>query len=416
VCRSVSELPLSDLRVLDLSRLLPGGFASLLLADLGADVIKVEDTAMGDYVRWAPPYYGDEAQQPLGTRSALYLSLNRGKRSVRIDLKSESGREAFLRLVEGADVVLESFRPGVLDRLGVGYERLRERNPRIVYCAITGYGLEGPHSGRAGHDTNYLALNGLLGLTGAAGGPPVSSAGQVADLGGGGLMAVFGILAAVHERGRSGAGQLVDVSMTDGALSWLAMVAAAFLRDGRVPRRGTEMLNGGVACYLPYECADGWVSCGALEPKFWQAFCAGVDRPDLVEHQFARPGSDGHAAVAAVFGSRSKDEWAAFNDEHDCCIEPVLDLDEALDSDLVRAREMVVEVSQPALGPVRLLGHPVKLSRTPADPTRPAPALGEHTVDVLREAGLSEDEVDGLLESGAAGGLNARSDQEPFLS
>ena len=225
----MSALPLSDVRILDLSRLLPGGFASLLLADLGADVVKVEDTGMGDYVRWAPPYYGEESDQHLGTRSALYLSLNRGKRSIRIDLKSDAGRDAFLRLAEGADVVLESFRPGVLDKLGVGYEQLRERNEGIVYCAITGYGLDGPNVTRAGHDTNYLALNGLLGLTGAADGPPVSAAGQIADLGGGGLMSVFGILAALHERDRSGQGQVVDVSMTDGALSWLAMVAGAFL-------------------------------------------------------------------------------------------------------------------------------------------------------------------------------------------
>jgi alpha-methylacyl-CoA racemase len=409
-------LPLSHVRILDLSRLLPGGFCSLLLADLGADVIKIEDTGMGDYVRWAPPYYGDDSLHPLGTRSALYLSLNRGKRSARIDLKSDDGRKAFLKLAEGADVVLESFRPGVLDRLGVGYETLREVNPRIVYCAITGYGLTGPNVARAGHDTNYLALNGLLGLTGAADGPPVSSAGQVADLGGGGLMAAFGILAALAERERSGEGQLVDVSMTDGALSWLAMVAGAFLADGRVPQRGSEMLNGGVACYLPYECADGWVSCGALEPKFWHAFCAGVERPDLAEHQFAKPGSEGHAAIAELFRAKTKDEWARFNDVHDCCIEPVLDLDEALDSELVRARQMVVAINQPGLGAVRLLGHPVKFSRTPADPTRPAPALGEHTEQVLAESGLSAELIAALLESGAAGGLNAESEQEPFLS
>jgi alpha-methylacyl-CoA racemase len=411
----MSELPLSDLRVLDLSRLLPGGFASLLLADLGADVVKVEDTGMGDYVRWAPPLYGADAEQPLGTRSALYLALNRGKRSIRLDLKSEAGRDAFLRLAEHADVVLESFRPGVLDKLGVGYERLREANPRIVFCAITGYGQDGPNVARAGHDTNYLALNGLLGLTGPPDGPPVQSAGQIADLGGGGLMAICGMLAALHERERSGEGQYVDVSMTDGSLSWLAMVAGAFLRDGRVPQRGAEMLNGGVACYLPYRCADGWVSCGALEPKFWQAFCAGVERPDLVEHQFAAPGSEGHAAAAAVFAERTKAEWAAFNDTHDCCIEPILDLDEALDSELVRAREMVVEIDQPHLGPVRQLGHPVKLSRTPADPTRPAPALGEHTADVLREAGFAGEEIAKLIDEGAAGGLNAQAEQEPFL-
>ncbi len=397
---------LEGVRILDLSRLLPGGFCSLLLADAGADVVKVEDTGMGDYVRWSPPYHGSDEQQGLGTRSALYLALNRGKRSIRLDLKSDGGLATLLRLASDADVVLESFRPGVLDRLGCGYDALRERNPRIIHCAITGYGQDGPNTARAGHDTNYLALGGLLGLTGAAGGPPVQAAGQIADLGGGGLMGVFGILAALWERERSGEGQFVDVSMTDGAQSWLAMVAAAFLADGRVPGRGDEMLNGGVACYLPYECADGWVSCGALEPKFWQAFCAGTDRPDLLEHQFAKPGSDGHAQIAEVFRSKTKAEWAAFNDQHDCCVEPVLDLDQALASDLTRERQMVVELDQPEIGPVRLLGMPVKFSRTPGDATRPAPALGEHTGEVLREAGIDGDELEQLLSSGAAAGMS----------
>jgi alpha-methylacyl-CoA racemase len=406
---------LADVRVLDLTRLLPGGFCSLLLADFGADVVKVEDTRMGDYVRWAPPYYGSEEHQDLGTRSALYLALNRGKRSIRLDLKSDGGREAFLRLAPEFDVVLESFRPGVLDRLGVGYERLRAENPRLVYCAISGYGQTGPNTGRAGHDTNYLALNGLLGLTGAADGPPVQSAGQVADLGGGGLMAAFGVMAALRERERSGEGQLVDVSMTDGSLAWLCMAAAQYLCSGEIPRRGRESLNGGIACYLPYEAADGWVSCGALEPKFWKAFCDGVGRPDLVEHQFAPPGSEGWRQVAGVFRSRSREEWRRFNDEHDCCVEPILDLDQALASELIREREMVVELDQPELGPVRLLGVPVKLSRTPGEPDRPAPALGEHTRDVLADAGLADEEIDALFDSGAAAGTSA-GEQEAFLA
>ena len=208
---------------------------------------------MGDYIRWAPPYYGDDEQQALGTRSSLYLSLNRGKRSVRLDLKSEAGSEALLRLVERHDVVLDGFRPGVLDRLGVGYERMREANPAIVFCAITGYGQDGPYAQRAGHDMNYLGLVGLLGLTGAKDGPPVQSGGQIADLGGGALMAAFGVMAALHERRRSGEGQMVDVSMADGALSWLAMVAGRYFCDGEVPRRGEQQLAGGLICYLPYE-------------------------------------------------------------------------------------------------------------------------------------------------------------------
>jgi crotonobetainyl-CoA:carnitine CoA-transferase CaiB-like acyl-CoA transferase len=403
----VSDLPLSDVKVLDLTRLLPGGFCSLLLADLGADVLKVEDTGMGDYIRWAPPYYGDEDQQELGTRSSLYLALNRGKRSVRLDLKSDVGREALLRLVEQYDVVLDGFRPGVLDRLGVGYERMREANPAIVFCAITGYGQDGPYAQRAGHDMNYLGLVGLLGLTGAKDGPPVQSGGQIADLGGGALMAAFGVMAALHERRRSGEGQMVDISMADGALSWLALVAGRYFCDGESPRRGEQQLAGGLLCYYPYEAADGWVTCGALEPKFWAAFCNGVDRPDLIEMQFEAPGSDAWGEVATVFRSRTRDEWLAFNDEHDCCIEPVLDVGEALDSELVRAREMVTAIEQPGLGTVRQLGVPVKMSRTPGDPTRPAPAFGEHTDEVLREAGYSDEEIVAMVESGAAAGPSA---------
>ena len=403
----MSALPLSDVKVLDLSRLLPGGFCSLLLADLGAEVLKVEDTGMGDYIRWAPPYYGTDEQQGLGTRSSLYLALNRGKRSVRLDLKSEKGREALLRLVENHDVVLDGFRPGVLDRLGVGYERMREANQGIVFCAITGYGQDGPYTQRAGHDMNYLGLVGLLGLTGAKDGPPVQSGGQIADIGGGALMAAFGVMAALHERRRSGEGQMIDVSMADGALSWLALVAGRYFCDGEVPKRGEQQLAGGLACYLPYEAADGWVTCGALEPKFWAAFCNGVERPDLIEAQFAAPGSAEWAQVAEVFRARTRAEWKAFNDEHDCCIEPVLDIDEALDSDLVRERGMVVEMEQPGLGTIRQLGMPVKMSRTPADPTRPAPAFGEHTDEVLAEAGYSAEEIAAMKESGAAAGPSA---------
>jgi len=412
----VSDGPLSDVRVLDLTRLLPGGFCSLLLADFGADVVKVEDTGMGDYVRWAPPYYGGEEQQALGTRSALYLALNRGKRSIRLDLKSERGRDAFLRLAREYDVVLESFRPGVLDKLGCGYAELREANPRLVYCAITGYGQTGPNTQRAGHDMNYLGLNALLGLTGEPEGRPIQSAGQIADLGGGALMAAFGVMAALRERERSGAGQLVDVSMTDGALAWLAMVAAQYLCDGELPQRGRGNLNGGIACYLPYEAADGWVTCGALEPKFWRNLCEGIGRPDLVDKQFAAPDSQDGQAIAAVFRERTRSEWKAFNDEHDAMIEPILDLDETLESELVRERGMLVEVEQPELGSVRLLGLPVRFSRTPGDATRPAPALGEHTEQVLAEAGFSTEEVTSLVGSGAAAGPNARAEPQRFLA
>jgi alpha-methylacyl-CoA racemase len=414
------SLPLEGIRVLDLSRLLPGGFCSLLLADFGADVVKVEDTGMGDYIRWSPPYYEGAHDS---AKSALFLSLNRNKRSIRLDLKSEGGREALLALVREFDVVLESFRPGVLDRLGVGYERMREENPGIVYCAISGYGQTGPKRDASGHDMNYLGLIGLLGLTGERGGEPVQAAGQIADLGGGALMAAFGIMAALRERdgarelsGRpgsgsagSGEGQLVDVSMSDGALSWLAMVAAAHFADGEVPRRGDLPLAGALICYRPYECADGWVSLGALEPKFWQAWCHGVGREELIAMQFERPGSDAHAQVKEIFEGRTRAQWEAFAREHDCCLEPVLELDEVLSSELVREREMVVELDQPGVAsPVRQLGVPIKLTRTPGEHARlPGPALGEHTEELLLAAGYSSEQVAELLASGAAAGAAA---------
>jgi alpha-methylacyl-CoA racemase len=388
-------LPLDGIRVLDLSRLLPGGYCSLLLADYGADVLKVEDTGLGDYIRWAPPAY--DGVEP-SAASALFLALNRGKRSIRLNLKVREGQEVLLRLVREHDVLLESFRPGVLDRLGVGYEHLREENPGLVYCAITGYGQEGPDRDRPGHDLDYLARGGLLGLNGERGGPPVPPAGQIADIGGGALMAAFGILAALHERERSGEGQLVDVSMTRGAQSWLAMVAARHFADGAVPRRGELELAGGLPCYRPYACADGWVALGALEPKFWQALCAGLEREDLLERHMDPTVA---TELEAIFAGRTRAEWAAFDDEHACCLEPVLDLDEAL----ARSPAAVVAVDQPgAAAPVRLLGPPVGLSRTPADGTRPGPPLGADTDAVLAALGYDADAIAALKAVGAVAG------------
>ncbi len=402
----MTELPLAGVTVLDLSRLLPGPFCSLLLADFGADVVKVEDTGAGDYLRWAPPVYEGAGRS---ARGAPFLALNRGKRSVRLNLKSDGGREAFRRLASGADVVLEGFRPGVMDRLGVGYERLEQDNPGLVYCAITGYGQDGPLRDRAGHDLNYLGLNGLLGLSGEADGPPVQAAGQIADLGGGALMAAVGILLALRERDRSGRGQLVDCSMFDGALSWLAMLAAERFATGRAPGRGGLGLGGRYVCYRPYACADGWVALGALEPKFWTTWCRGVGRPDLEPCAFHPPGSDAHAAVSEIFRARTREQWQEFSATHDCCLEPVLDLDEALDSELVAAREMVVSLTQPGIAaPVRRLGVPIKLGRTPGDPAgRPGPTLGEHTDAVLAAAGYAPEEIAALHADGAVAGIDA---------
>lgn len=398
----MSALPLDNVRVLDLSRLLPGPFCSQLLADFGADVVKVEDPGAGDYARWTEPRF-DGAEPSAG--SAFFASLNRNKRSIRIDLKAAAGREALLALLDGADVLLESFRPGVMERLGLGYDALLARNPRLVICPISGYGQDGPYRDRSGHDLNYLAATGVLDLCGEAAGEPAQAAVQIADVGGGALLAAFGILAALRHRDRTGEGQVVDVSMAHGALAWLGPLAAE-QAAGRTARRGALALGGGVLCYRVYRCSDGWVSLGALEPKFFATFCRAIEREDLLEHQFDAPGSTAHAALQAVFAQRTREQWAQLAAEHDCCLEVVRSLEEALDGELVRERGMVVTLDQPgAEAPVTVLGNPLALSRTPADHHRlPVPALGEHTEQVLAEAGLSAERIAELQADGAVAG------------
>lgn len=401
---------LSDLRVLDLTRLLPGGFCTQLLADLGATVTKIEDTGAGDYMRWMPPTYAGESD--VSARSAPFLWLNRGKRSIRLNLKHADGRAVLLRMANEADVLIESFRPGVMDSLGVGYEQLAQENPRLVYCAISGYGQQTPYRTRSGHDLNYLGLAGMVAMTGTAEGSPIPPAGQVSDIGVA-MLAAFGILAALRERDRSGRGQRVDVSLLDASAIWLGLVAARHLCDGDPPRRGRSEQ---AVCYRPYACSDGWITIAALEPKFWASFCKGIERDDLISRQFEAPGSETHATLEAIFATRTRAQWKAFADEHDCCLEPVLELDEALASPLFEAGGLVSTLIQPGVEtPVRHLGTPLTLSRTPGSPVRPAPALGENTREVLSSLGYSSDAIESLFRSGAIADC-AVSDQGKFLA
>ncbi|MFN7956346.1 MAG: CaiB/BaiF CoA-transferase family protein [bacterium] len=387
---------LAGVRILDLSRLLPGPYATLLLADLGAEVLKVEDPIKGDYTRMTPPFVGSE--------SARFMTLNRGKRSMTLNLKRPAAREVLLKLVEHYDVLIEQFRPGVMDRLGVGYEALKQRNPRLIYCALTGYGQDGPWRDRAGHDLNYLSLAGVTGISGWASSPPPVYGVQVADIAGGGLMAVAGILAAIVHRNRTGEGQFVDISMLDGSISLLAMTAGAYLASGEVPAREGFTLNGQAVCYRVYETKDGKaVSLGALEPQFWTAFVNAVGRQDLLNEAFA----DGErrewvlAELIALFQSKTRDEWVELLKDVDCCFEPVLDVAEAFAHPQAVAREMVWELDHPEIGPVRQPACPIKLSETPAGVGRMPPKWGEHTHDVLREIGLGADEIDALEKAGA---------------
>ncbi len=370
---------LSGIRVLDLTRLLPGPFCTLYLAQLGAEVIKVEEPQGGDYARQLSP--------------ELFALVNRGKQSVTLDLRHAEAVAAFKKLAAGADVVIESFRPGVMERLGCGYDALREINPRLVYAALTGYGQSGPFRDVAGHDMNYCGYAGVLDQTGVAGGPPALSNFQVADLAGGALTCALGILAALIGAQASGIGSFVDASMLEGTLALQVMALATLRTCGQAPARGGDMLTGGLPNYSVYECADGkHIAMAALEPKFFRNFCAAVNRPDLARMPLM-PGAAGaalRAELAALFKTRTRDEWERLLSHKDCCVSAVYSAQEALDHAQVRARNLVeFDAGKPAFR------FPVRFS-APPDRSAGSPQLGEHTEAVLRAAGVGAAELAAL--------------------
>ncbi len=380
---------LDGVRVLDLTRLLPGPFATLVLADLGAQIDKVEDLGAGDYLRHTPPV-ADEM-------GAAFHILNRGKRSLALDLKNPKGSEAFRKLVASYDVVFEQFRPGVMDRLGLGHDGLLEDNPRLILCALTGYGQDGPLRDRAGHDLNYMARAGLLGLQGPASDKPALPAFQLADVSGG-MWAVIAILAALRERDNSGRGQLLDIAMFDSVIPF-ATIPFGRLLGGETPVRGAELLTGGIAPYQTYRTKDDeFMSLGALEPKFLLKFCGAVgvevDMTALLpgEHQ-----DELQQRFANVIASRTREEWEAFNAEHDCCLEPILRPDELRNDAHVKARELFRDL-QLAEGSVGVYRTPVTAKNSPV---KQAPKHGEHSAQILKEAGFSECEVLDLEAAGA---------------
>jgi crotonobetainyl-CoA:carnitine CoA-transferase CaiB-like acyl-CoA transferase len=382
--------PLQGIRVLDLSRLLPGPFATLVLSDLGATVDKIEDMVGGDYLRHFPPHVAGE--------SVAFQLLNRGKRSVVLDLKKPAGLDAMKRLVATYDVLFDQFRPGVLARLGLGHEELRAQNPRLIVCALTGYGQSGELAQRAGHDLDYLARAGILGAQGPANGAPQVPGFQLADISGG-MWCVIAIQAALAERARTGHGAVLDVAMTDGVLGFNVMAVGAALA-GESVRRGDGPITGGIAPYQTYLSSDGYpIALAALEPKFWTAFCNGVGvEPTMIAllpgpHQIKIK-----QQVAAIFAEKTREEWARFGAEHDCCVEPVLDPSEIGADPHLTSRGLFFELPTPR-GPVPQLRTPV----TPKDESfTPPPRMGEHTRAVLEDAGFSKDEIDELVRVGAA--------------
>ena len=380
-------MPLEGMRVLDLTRLLPGPFSTLLLADMGADVIKVEDMDAGDYLRFTPPI----SSSGMGIH---FHTLNRNKRSIAINLKRMEGRELLLELATWADVLIEQFRPGVMEKLGLGYDTIKEVNPSIIYCSITGYGQDGPYRNVAGHDINYLGYAGVLDSTGAAEGPPVICGVQIADLGAGGMFGALSILTAYIYMMKTGEGQHVDVSMTDGSVSWLTVNTGELFMTGRGPERGTQVLQGAFPCYSVYEAGDGYMAVGALENKFWQRLCEILGKPEYGPEQFNTEKTDEiFAWLKDKFKDKTRAEWMEVFADEDACVSPVLSITEMASDPQVLHREMVVEVEDEKLGRTKTLGIPVKFGATPGEIRRSAPRLGEHTTEVLEMLGCSSENI-----------------------
>jgi crotonobetainyl-CoA:carnitine CoA-transferase CaiB-like acyl-CoA transferase len=380
--------PLAGIRILDLTRLLPGPVTTLHLADLGAEVIKIEDPQVGDYARTLGTGQGED--------SAYFRMINRNKQGLRLDLKKPEGVEVFMRLAREADVIIESFRPGVMAKLGIGYAAIAAVNPKIAYCSISGYGQDGPYKDLAGHDINYLGYAGVLDQIGSAGGNPAIPNFQIADLLGGAMTAAMGILAAVIEAQRTGQGRYIDVSMTESVLAHTYFSMLRLNDAGQSAPRGTDLLSGGLPCYATYRCADGkHMAVGALEGKFWKTACEVLGHPDWLKRQWD---ASLRGELAELFATRPRDEWASLFAAVDCCITPILSPEEALANEQILARKMVVQEDG-----LTQFAPPLKMSGFEFSIRQAAPKSGEHNAAILAAAGYSTTEIQRLESAGAFG-------------
>jgi crotonobetainyl-CoA:carnitine CoA-transferase CaiB-like acyl-CoA transferase len=387
--------PLEGIRILDLSRLYPGPLGTMLMADMGADVIKIEDPNTPDYMRSYPPFAGEQ--------SAGFLAVNRSKRSLALNLRTDDGKRIFFELIKTADIVVESYRPGRLKKMGLDYEKARAANPKIIYVSVTGYGQDGPYSQKAGHDLNYLAHAGILALTGSKDSGPAIPGVQMADVAGGAYMTVVACLSALWARVQTGQGQHVDVAMLDSILPLMTLQWAHFQALGAAQPRGEMLLSGGLACYNVYECADGkYVALGALEAKFWQQFCKLVEHPEWIALQFAQREEAGRlkAELRILFKSKSRDAWLALAGEKDICLSPVMELDVLQQDAHLQARKMFVPEAVQDRAAFSAIGVPLKFSATPAAPSASAPKLGQHTGEILRELRYVEEIIEQFAEKG----------------
>lgn len=375
---------LKGLRVLDLTLTLPGPYCTQILADHGAEVIKIENPEGGDWFRHEKP-----ALKGIGIR---FLNLNRNKKSLTLNLKSPAGREIFLTLAKTAQVIVEGFRPGVVDRLGIGYAHIKEINPKIIYCSISGYGQDGPYRLMAGHDINYMGYSGILDLCGQAEGLPVLPAIPIADYAAGGLMAAIGILMALWALQREGKGQFVDISMLDGLISFQHAPLAEYLSNSQIPERGKFWLAGNIPCYSIYETKDGkFITLGPLEPHFWANLCRALGRDDLISQQRAEGDKKEEIFnfLKETFRQKTREEWLNLYKSQDICLGPVNNLKETLEDPQVKSRQIIIDVDHPQAGKLKQIGIPIKLSLTPGEVKSPAPALGQHTEEILKELGYT---------------------------
>ena len=388
---------LEGIKVVDLSRLAPGPYASMLLGDLGADVLMVE----------APPgtvqgSAGDPGSQEAQDRRRAFNPLSRNKRSITVNLKSEEGRAIVHDLAKDADVFLEGFRPGVTDRLGVGYQTIAEINPRIVYASLSGYGQTGPYVDMVGHDINYISVGGALAMIGREGQPLSIPQNVIADFAGGGLMTAFAITSALLSRQNTGQGQYLDMSMSDNVLYLLASQSGGVLGGGSSPVPGMPGLGGGSPHYNVYECADGkYISLGSLEPRFWENLCQISGREDLIEHEAdTTKHSEFTEHLRTMFKNKDRDTWFQELKDIELCVAPVLNLEEALHDPHQQHRKMTVTVEDENLGSIEQIGIGPKFSETPGSVRSTAPHPGKHTDEVLAGLGYDSSRIASLRESG----------------
>jgi alpha-methylacyl-CoA racemase len=376
-------LALSNVRVLDLTRLAPGPFASLVLADLGADVIKLEEPDHGDWLRY-PMAAGQDSQRAI----KIFELLNRNKKSVTLNLKTAEGKAVLRHLVRGADVLLEGFRAGTMRRMGLDYESLRSINPSLIYASLSGYGQSGPYRKRACHDLNCLALAGLLDLNGQPDETPAMSALPWVDMVAG-LWTALGVVVALLARQRGGPGQYLDISMLDSVTGLMHVPVSEWLAAGIPPQRGKTFLSGELACYNVYQTADGrYVTLGALESQFWKDFCTAVGREDWVGRHRSQDQAGLRAEVVALFRTQPQAYWVKLFAGRDCCCEPVLAVDEAFAHPQVVQRGLLRE---------GWLATPLTAAGAKS---APAPQLGQHTAEILAELGYSAEDVERLRQNG----------------